>query len=186
LTEESQADKRIQKTLAALRDAFFDLVLSYSYDEIKVSDIIEKAKVGRSTFYQHYKNKDEILARSMSMLFDKLAQSVAAEDNTQDLLWLLDHFWQNRKFAPRVFAGTARRVVIRALAQRLEEAIQQRCKQESVKPFVPSNLVAHQLAEFQMVIIVDWLTGKGNCDIEPMAGYIENTTKAICKEYMVN
>lgn len=184
LASESQADRRIQKTLLALREAFFELVLTYSYDEIKVSDIIEKANVGRSTFYQHYKSKDDILANSMGTLLDDLARSIEPEDNKQALLGLLEHFWENRKFAPKVFSGTARRVVVQALAERIESKLKLRCKKESVNPQVPANLVAHQLAETQLVITIDWMLGKGSCTVAPMAKHIERTSKAICEAYL--
>lgn len=155
LTVENQQDRRIQKTLVALREAFFELVLTYSYDEIKVSDIITRADVGRSTFYQHYKSKDDILASSMSVLLDDLASSIKPEDNQQALTGLLEHFWQNRKFAPKIFASTARRVVVKALVERIEKNLKLRCKKELVNPGVPLNLVAHQIAETQLVIVID-------------------------------
>ncbi len=186
MTEVEQADRRIQKTLSSLQDAFFELVLTYSYDEIKVSDIIKKANVGRSTFYQHYKSKDDILVTSMQGLLKVLAESIEPEDRRDDLLELMEHFWQNRQFAPRVFAGTARRQVIMALAESLEIRLKKLYKSQFISPTIPTNLVAHQLAEAQMVIIIDWLLGKGSCSAEAMAKHIEQTSKAMCKALFVN
>jgi AcrR family transcriptional regulator len=52
--EKETRDKRTQKTRQALLGAFFGLVLERRYDEIKVADILERARVGRSTFYEHF------------------------------------------------------------------------------------------------------------------------------------
>ena len=186
MTEDSQKDKRIQKTLMALREAFFELVLTYSYDEITVSDIIQKAQVGRSTFYQYYKSKDELLACSMSKLLDDLACSVDRDDNVASLIWLMEHFWENRKFAPRVFSGTSRKVVVRALEERIEIKLKSRCKKELVKPDVPVKLLAHQIAEAQLIITIDWLLGVDKCDITALATHIERTAKAICGIYFTS
>ena len=178
-----QPDRRVQKTLLALRETFFEMVLTYSYDEIKVSDIIEKANVGRSTFYKHYKSKDDILANSMSVLLEDLARSVEHEANQNALIGLMEHFWENRRFAPRIFAGTARRVVVEALTERIERRLKLRFKAQTIHPPIPTNLVAHQIAEAQLVICIDWLLGKGSCSVEAMAKHIELTTKAICNAY---
>ncbi len=186
MTEEFQLDRRIQKTRSALREAFFELVLTYSYDEIKVADIIEKANVGRSTFYQHYKSKDDILANSMGVLLDNLARSIEPEDNYVALLGLMEHFWENRKFAPRIFSGTARRVVVQALVERIDIKLKQRCKKVRVSPRVPVNIVAHQIAETQLVAVIDWLLGKGHCDIVSMAQHVECSSKVICEAYLSN
>ena len=177
---QTKTDKRIQKTLLALREAFFELVLTYSYDEIKVSDIIEKANVGRSTFYQHYKSKDDILVSSMSVLLDDLANCIESEESRGELIGLMEHFWENRKFAPRIFSGTARRVVAQALTEKVEFKLDTLCKSKSIKPAIPIILSAHQLAETQLVIIIDWLLGKGSCSPKAIADYIERSSKAIC------
>lgn len=184
LTADLQTDKRIQKTLLALREAFFELVLTYSYDEITVSDIIEKANVGRSTFYQHYKSKDEILAISMNKLLDDLALSADPADNQQVLFELLEHFWENRKFAPKIFAGTARRVVVQALADRVELKLKQRAKSELAGPTIPFNIAAHQVAEAQLIVCIDWMLGKGKSNSIDMAKYIDVSTKALCNAFL--
>lgn len=179
MTEVIAADKRIQKTQSALRDAFFELVLTYSYDEIKVSDIIEKANVGRSTFYQHYKSKDDMLASSMHVLLTTLADSVKPESSQDDVLALLQHFWENRKFAPRIFGSTARRVIISALADKIESVVKIENKKRKVIPDIPSNLIAHQIAESQMIIIIDWLLGRGSCTDIVLARHINNCSQSI-------
>ncbi|MEM0912773.1 MAG: TetR/AcrR family transcriptional regulator [Pseudomonadota bacterium] len=179
MTEVAQADRRIQKTLNALREAFFELVLSHSYDEIKVSDIIEKADVGRSTFYQHYKSKDELLAVSLHYPLTVLVQS--ADINEDELIKLMAHFWENRRFAPRIFAGNARRQVVIALTNLHVSSLEKHCKQQGINPKIPTSMAAHQLAEAQLVVVIDWLLGKGSCSNETMAKHLVDITKAMRK-----
>jgi len=54
-------DRRTQKTKKALANALKSLVLEKAYDEITVQDIIDRANVGRSTFYIHYESKEQLL-----------------------------------------------------------------------------------------------------------------------------
>lgn len=184
LTETTQADRRIQKTLSALRDAFFELVLSKSYDEISVSDIIQKANVGRSTFYQHFKNKDEILAKSMHGPLSILADCIDRTDNGDELLGLMEHFWENRQFAPRIFTGTARKHVVTEHTELLGKRLEKQFKPLNFTPTLPLGFLAHQLAEAQLVVIIDWLIGKGHCTPEEMAIHVDRTTKALYQEFI--
>lgn len=54
-------DKRYLKTEKLIREAFFELLKTESYNKITVDKLCEKAFIGKNTFYAHYKNKDELL-----------------------------------------------------------------------------------------------------------------------------
>lgn len=74
--EKLGTDRRIQKTQKLLHDALMSLVREKPYDEIVVKEILDRANVGRSTFYTHFKDKDELLASGM---YDLLRTVQAAE-----------------------------------------------------------------------------------------------------------
>ena len=63
--EKRVKDRRIQKTRALLHEALASLIREKPYDEIVVKEILDRANVGRSTFYTHYRDKDELLARGI-------------------------------------------------------------------------------------------------------------------------
>jgi AcrR family transcriptional regulator len=54
-------DRRKNRTVAALRVALIELILEKHYDTITVQDIIDRANVGRSTFYTHFRDKEDLL-----------------------------------------------------------------------------------------------------------------------------
>jgi len=54
-------DRRIQKTLGLLREALVSLIAEKPYDTIVVKEILDRANVGRSTFYTHFRDKDDLL-----------------------------------------------------------------------------------------------------------------------------
>ncbi|WP_433492991.1 TetR/AcrR family transcriptional regulator [Nocardia grenadensis] len=57
-------DRRVRRTRDALHRALIELMMQRPYDRITVSDVIARADVGRSTFYAHYRDKDELLVVS--------------------------------------------------------------------------------------------------------------------------
>jgi len=65
LQEKRIKDRRIQKTEALLRQALASLIREKAYDSIVVKEILDRANVGRSTFYTHFRDKDELLASTI-------------------------------------------------------------------------------------------------------------------------
>jgi AcrR family transcriptional regulator len=58
---EEATDRRVRRTRQLLREALMELTLERGYDHITVQDILDRADVGRSTFYAHYRDKDDLL-----------------------------------------------------------------------------------------------------------------------------
>ena len=62
-------DRRQRKTRVAIFDAFIELLSKKSFAQITVGEIIEKADVGRATFYSHFETKEFLLKELCEELF---------------------------------------------------------------------------------------------------------------------
>ncbi len=62
------ADRRVQRSQRALQSALFQLMLEKGYGDTSVSDITERANVGRSTFYAHFADKEDLLQQCLQGL----------------------------------------------------------------------------------------------------------------------
>jgi AcrR family transcriptional regulator len=69
---ETTQDRRIVRTQQALTQALVDLIQEQRYETITVQDITERANVGRSTFYVHYLDKDDLLTSTFTQMLDEL------------------------------------------------------------------------------------------------------------------
>lgn len=69
-------DRRVQRTRKLLQDALIELMLEKRYDKITVQDIIDRANVGRSTFYAHYQDKEDLLLSDFEHVLDLLSQHI--------------------------------------------------------------------------------------------------------------
>ena len=58
-------DRRIARTHRLLQEALISLMGERGYDILTVQDIIDRADVGRSTFYAHFKDKEDLLMASL-------------------------------------------------------------------------------------------------------------------------
>lgn len=69
-----RADRRVRRTRQLLNDALLALMRERRYDDITVQDILDRADVGRSTFYAHFYDKDDLLMggfERLRSLFDE-------------------------------------------------------------------------------------------------------------------
>lgn len=68
-------DRRVQKTKVLLFKALATLIQRKGYEAITIQEIIDEANVGRSTFYSHYENKEQLLFSGIENLFADLMPS---------------------------------------------------------------------------------------------------------------
>lgn len=62
-------DRRQRKTRNAIFSAFTELLAQKDFNQITVGEIIEKADIGRATFYSHFETKDFLLKAFCEELF---------------------------------------------------------------------------------------------------------------------
>ncbi|WP_202800968.1 TetR/AcrR family transcriptional regulator [Salinibacterium sp. PAMC 21357] len=64
-------DARVERTRRSLQQALFALTQEHPFDEVTVSEIVERAGVNRSSFYQHYADKETLLAFAIEAAADE-------------------------------------------------------------------------------------------------------------------
>ena len=70
-------DRRQKKTRNAIFDAFTELLSKKQYDKITIQEIIDRADVGRSTFYAHFETKEDLLKVVCEELYGHVFRSAA-------------------------------------------------------------------------------------------------------------
>jgi AcrR family transcriptional regulator len=73
-----RTDRRVNRTTQLLQRAHIDLILSKGYGEMTVQDICDAANVGRSTFYAHFRGKDDLRRSGFKQLRRLLAERQAS------------------------------------------------------------------------------------------------------------
>lgn len=61
MTNHHTADRRVRRTRGRLHEALASLIHEKPYDDIVVKEILARADVGRTTFYAHFRDKEELL-----------------------------------------------------------------------------------------------------------------------------
>ena len=170
-------DSRAERSRAALLRAFIDLIFSDGFDRMSVSDIVAQAGTARSTFYEHFSSKEDILQASMAHFFAAMADCVSSAKQPVDLATVLAHFWGNRRMADAVFAGHSRLILVRSLGDLIERRLRI-VGGGSANPALPYELAASHLAEGQLSLVESWLRGRAFCRSEDVATALYRSSRA--------
>ncbi len=146
-------DRRVQRTQRSLHEALIGLIREKDYDDISVREILDRANVGRSTFYAHFGGKDELLASGIERI-------VAKSDRrslTSFSLPLFEHHDQHRRTGSMTAkARTLLHERLRALiVERLRNDVRHVPAQALGAPSIPAELLAPFVAS-TFVLVLDW------------------------------
>ncbi|HKV35017.1 MAG TPA: TetR/AcrR family transcriptional regulator [Pyrinomonadaceae bacterium] len=86
-------DARVRRTRDALGDALVALMQEKPFDTITVQDVLDRAKVGRSTFYSHYSDKDDLLMSDAEEFFESVAMMLSVRGDTSDRVFPVREFF---------------------------------------------------------------------------------------------
>lgn len=116
--ETPTTDCRIQKTVALLHEALGALIREKPYDEITVHEILDRANVGRSTFYMHFRDKDDLLVSSIRDLLGSIKPPPQTPSSGKSYdriirfnLPIFEHIYQHRQHGPAMMGARGRIVV---------------------------------------------------------------------------
>lgn len=169
-------DKRVKRTRQALVGAFNNLLFERGYTAVSVDEVVERAQVGRSTFYEHFRGKEAILGSSFGFALSGLADCLGTEDNTARLTHLLEHFWEQRVLAREVLGGPTGRKIRIQFVTVIERRLQVHRGTRALA--VPSRLVAVNLAEGILGPITAWLLGESQCSASTLAVTLRRVSRA--------
>ena len=81
--ETKRGSRQVQRTKQLLEEACIALILEKGYEAVTVQDILDRANVGRSTFYSHYRDKEDLLMsrfQALQQAFEEHAEILLEQD----------------------------------------------------------------------------------------------------------
>lgn len=88
-----KTDRRVRRTRDALGDALIALMQEKPFDSITVQDVLDRAGVGRSTFYVHYRDKEDLFMSGADEFFEALSTHLALRQDDSERVALVGEFF---------------------------------------------------------------------------------------------
>src|SRR5438270_1716054 len=71
-------DQRVRRTRDRLGDALMELLVKKPFDDITVQNVLDRAGVSRSTFYTHYRDKNDLFLSDSEEFFEAMATALSS------------------------------------------------------------------------------------------------------------
>jgi AcrR family transcriptional regulator len=159
-------DRRVARTRALLQRAHISLLLEKGYDAITVEDICEAADVGRSTFYAHYANKDDLQRSGLEQLRQEIVahRTDAATDGSASRrlefsLPMFEHASGHIDHYRALVGSRGGPVALAAIRQILAEQLIAELAVNGTDNAVPTRFVVEFLLGAYMAVLTWWLDG---------------------------
>ena len=146
-----RVDRRVRRTKDLLRGALLSLIREKGYERITVQEIIDRADVGRSTFYTHFRDKEDLLVYGLEELREPFTS--AADDNSRlqgtnasPSLTVFEHFATYRDVWKAMAGRRGAEVFVRYLHEFLTELVGDQLRARA--PDGPTQVPLDALVEF--------------------------------------
>ena len=88
-----KVDRRVVRSRDRLGDALIELIQEKPFDEITVQEVLDRAGVGRTTFYAHYRDKDDLFMSDVDEFLEGAAAMLARAGDTSERVAPVEEFF---------------------------------------------------------------------------------------------
>jgi len=184
-------DRRILRTRRALQNALIQLILENGYDAVTIEEITDRADLGRTTFYLHFKDKEELLLHAVDTIcedfIDKNKALLDLVDDPHDaihklrlnldkqiLYYIFAHARDNADLYKVMLRGEGSAMASQRFANIIKnEAVKRLDRIKGLEIKVPIEIFAVFFAGTIMEMVTWWLEEDMPYPIEDMVAYFQ-------------
>jgi AcrR family transcriptional regulator len=155
-------DRRSQRTRHLLSEALVSLIREKGYDTITVSDLIDRANIGRSTFYSHYRDKDDLFVGELDRVIELLSHRIPSQEDLPFFpsLGLFRHVGEEYELYKALVWSPGIDLLIKHLQKSLSHRIEQGFQESGREYEIPIPVMASFIAGSFLTFLKWWLENK--------------------------
>jgi AcrR family transcriptional regulator len=174
-------ERRKQRTIAALKQAGLDLVLEQGYDSVTIQEIVDRADVGRGTFYLHFDSKEDLV---WQIILEGLMEANQEGDRRFSegnfppgylgYLITFEHAAQNKDLYRLMMGSQGSALLTHRVAQVLADQIEASIRAGEYLPDAPQppDLLAQMIVGALVRLVLWWLETPNRHSPQQMADMI--------------
>ena len=166
----TKTDRRVQRTRELLRKALIELISERGYSVITIQDIVDHANVGRTTFYVHYGNKDELFMSCHEAIVSKFRfgrlyphplsrEELLSPEAPPGMILAYRHLKDAWVMLNPIFQGKDGPLILRRIRDSSAQEIEANLRAAFVEAdsTIPFDVLANYLAGARIALVQWWL-----------------------------
>lgn len=176
-------DRRQKKTRKAIYQAFTELLKEESYSKITIQQIIDRADIGRTTFYSHFETKDDLLKALCTDIFNHVFSKDLDKEKTHDfscvhgakdrLTHILYHLQEHMDYLPGILSGESDDIFMEYFKQNLMHLFED-CLENNLSDIPRDYILNHMVSDFAETI--RWWVKNRSYSPEEISSFFFRTT----------
>jgi len=94
-TSARKTDRRVRRTREALGDALLALIQEKPFESITVQQVLDRAKIGRSTFYAHFRDKDDLFLSDVEDFLGQVSTALSRKKEASNRVAAVREFFSH-------------------------------------------------------------------------------------------
>ena len=163
MVKTEKEDRRSKRTRQLVSSALVDLMLEKQFDTITVQDILDRANVGRSTFYAHYTDKEDLLMSEIARVIHEFETHTAASGQAHGgllpSLVLFQHIQEQRRLMQAFVWGRGADMLLRGFRGQVSQIAEQNLRLlvgHEVTFSAPIAVIANFVASTFLMLLQWW------------------------------
>lgn len=189
----TKPDRRVQRTRELLQQALIALIRERGYDAVTIQDIVDRANVGRTTFYLHYTGKDDLFLHCHDAILGQFQlsphthlsqEALLSPEPSQGMQMAFQHLVEARALLAPILQGKDSLLILRRIRDRSAEEIAARLQAAfgEAESRIPLDLLASYLAGAQIALVQWWLEKRPPHSSEQLAQTFHRLQRAAIRD----
>lgn len=175
-----KTDLRVIKTKNLIYNTLIELMKDKTFEEIKVSDICNKALINRSTFYSHYEDKYDLLVDFINSLknefISELNKNNSKLNNKEYYIELikifLNHIEERKEMYVSIMINNRNSIMMDILLDVVNNDLLKKMNTDEFKTSIPNDIIAKFYLGGVINIGVEWLKDNKKYSKDDIINYI--------------
>jgi AcrR family transcriptional regulator len=185
-----QDDRRVLRTRTLLQRALMELIREKDYDSLTIQEIVDRANVGRATFYLHFQSKDELFLSShlIDMEYPYYGvltkEELLGAETPQSLVQIFRYIKENRTLLMVIGASKDATIITKHIKQQQTNHIETSLKNTfpDTDSSIDIHLLANYLAGSQFSLMIWWIESRASHSVEEIAALCHRMQRAAIRE----
>lgn len=188
-----KTDRRTGRTRELLQKALIELISERGYDTVTIQDIVDRANIGRTTFYLHYSSKDELFMSCHEAIVSEFhigplhplsREELLSSEIPSEMTSAYRHFEERRALLYFIFQGKDSQLILRQIRDRSAREIEANLRSTFAESesAIPLDMLANYLAAAQITLVQWWLEKRRPHTLESLAQTLHRLQRAAIRD----